>query len=353
MADSDGLSGTPVHVGCLARSLAARGVDVHVLAGLAPHDGLGACGAIYHVMRGGEAPVNLASFVRFVLATSADLGLTVLHAHYWPAMFACQVVRRAQGLPYVVTLHGREYTGEVAFSRTDRWMAAISEASAVIGVSRYLLESMAERLPLPAVRHVIPDPVDTVIFRPTPWSAVVPGRIVYCGRMAEEKGPDIAVEAFARSRCWQNGSTLWMVGPDDGMLEALRHRVSSAGIAEHVVISGPVAHGDVGNVFASATVVVVPSRSEACGTVVLEAMTVGRPVVAARVGGIPEWITHGENGLLCVSGDIGGFAQSLALIERDPWMARTLGVAASIRAEQCRDVNVADRVAAVLEAAGQ
>ena len=69
-------------------------------------------------------------------------------------------------------------------------------------------------------------------------------------------------------------------------------------------------------------VVVVPSRSDALPMVLLQAMAAERPVVATRVGGIPEAIDHGVHGLLVEPGDAAGIAQAIAEVLRRPDAAR-------------------------------
>jgi glycosyltransferase involved in cell wall biosynthesis len=77
-----------------------------------------------------------------------------------------------------------------------------------------------------------------------------------------------------------------------------------------------------------ATALVLPSRSEGMGRIVVEALCRGRPVVATRVGGIPDLVTDGENGLLVEPGDAGALADALVRILSDRGLAEQLAAAA-------------------------
>jgi glycosyltransferase involved in cell wall biosynthesis len=91
--------------------------------------------------------------------------------------------------------------------------------------------------------------------------------------------------------------------------------------------------------------VVVPSLcSDACPTVVLEAMAAGRPVVAAASGGIVDLVVDGATGLLVPPGDAWALAQAIIAILRDPQTARTFGKAGRDRAREFTVSAVAERI---------
>jgi glycosyltransferase involved in cell wall biosynthesis len=88
--------------------------------------------------------------------------------------------------------------------------------------------------------------------------------------------------------------------------------------------------------FDSATVLVLPSRSEGLGRVVIEAFARGRPVIGARVGGIPDLVHHEVNGLLVPSEDPAALAEAMIRVLRDRELASRLGLRARADAEQHR-----------------
>jgi glycosyltransferase involved in cell wall biosynthesis len=90
---------------------------------------------------------------------------------------------------------------------------------------------------------------------------------------------------------------------------------------------------EVSSALDAATLLVLPSRSEGMGRVVVEAACRGRPVVGSRVGGIPDVVTDGETGLLVQPGDARALAEALVRVLRDPELAERLGVEARRRVE--------------------
>lgn len=88
---------------------------------------------------------------------------------------------------------------------------------------------------------------------------------------------------------------------------------------------GPIPTDDVPDFYASLDVFAMPSRTDSFGIVYLEAWASGKPVVAARAGGVPEVVTHEANGLLVPFGDVSAIADALARLLNDPDFARRLG----------------------------
>lgn len=84
-----------------------------------------------------------------------------------------------------------------------------------------------------------------------------------------------------------------------------------------------------------ADILALPSLSEGQPMAIIEAMTIGRPVVATRVGGIPDTVRDGEEGLLVEPGDVQGLADAMISLARDPALLASLGRRAYVRARQC------------------
>ncbi len=123
-------------------------------------------------------------------------------------------------------------------------------------------------------------------------------------------------------------ATLILAGSGPG-LEAARERVAAAGMARRVRILGPRADGV--DLLGLSDVVVLPSvAAEGLPIVILEALALGKPVVATRVGGIPEVIQDGKTGLLVLPGDPQALADAVSALLADP--ARAAAMAARGRA---------------------
>ncbi|MCU0253335.1 MAG: glycosyltransferase family 4 protein [Acidobacteria bacterium] len=145
------------------------------------------------------------------------------------------------------------------------------------------------------------------------------------------KGVDLLIAAFRQIADQVPDVTLRVVGhfPDREALE--RQTAGHPRISIEKAVKAPVAH----DLVSRCSVLVLPSRTEAMGRVLLEAMAAGKPVVASRVDGIPHYVTDGENGLLFACGDSHDLARQLLRVLTDPALARRLGETghARVRAE--------------------
>jgi glycosyltransferase involved in cell wall biosynthesis len=141
--------------------------------------------------------------------------------------------------------------------------------------------------------------------------------VVAVGRLSVEKGFDLLVEAVAQARA--NGvdvsANIVGEGPERDRLAA---QAEGLGVAEWVRLVGPVPHERLGEVFAPAHAAVAPSRREGLGLAALDALAAGRPVITARVGGLPEAVADGVDGVLVAPGDPAELADALGRLPLPP-----------------------------------
>jgi glycosyltransferase involved in cell wall biosynthesis len=181
-----------------------------------------------------------------------------------------------------------------------------------------------------------------VVYNGFDFAPVVPPRprdgrlrLVLVGRLNARKGPDVAIDAVAELAHAGCDVELEIVGDAfrgyEWYADELRQRVADRGVADRVRFVGFVA--DPTPRYAAADVVLVPSRVEPFGNVAVEALAVGRPVVAARAGGLPEIVTDGETGLLCAAGSVKELTACVRRLAADPGLAGRLAEAgaASVR----------------------
>ncbi len=128
------------------------------------------------------------------------------------------------------------------------------------------------------------------------------------------------------------------------LLAELEDRARRAGIASRVMFTGHVEPWV--DLLAALEVFVLPSLWEGMPYAVLEAMTLGKPVIATRVGGCPEAVQHGETGLLVEPGDAGGLTQALLDLLRDPARGACMGQRGR---ERARDLFGLQRMISALE----
>lgn len=150
-------------------------------------------------------------------------------------------------------------------------------------------------------------------------------RIISVGRLRPEKAHEVLIAAVARLRPAWRDVKLRLVG--EGPREAaLREMVASLGLEDCVEFLGH--RDDVPGLLREADVFVLPSRTEASPNAVLEAMGAGLPVVACRVGGIPEAVTDGVTGLLVPPDDVTELAGAVFHLFATPSAGERLGFAA-------------------------
>lgn len=252
---------------------------------------------------------------------------------------------RLAGKPYVFHLHGgafdRYYAG--ASAAEQRWVGhTIRGARVVLVLSDNWAAWLRQTIRHPDVR-VLPNPV----VPPSLPAGVVrePSTLLFLGRLEEEKGVFILVDALARLAA--SNPALRVVFAGEGDMTALRSAAAAAGVLERIELPGWVAGKIKARLLARAGIFVLPSRFEGLPMALLEAQVAGLPVVATRVGGIPQVVTDGENGMLADPDDVASLVDALARVLADAGTARKMG---EIGRERVLAGYGVDRVGAMLEA---
>lgn len=158
--------------------------------------------------------------------------------------------------------------------------------------------------------------------------------LVSVGRLKPPKDALTLVRALARLPAGSYDALIVGDGPDRRLVE---EEIRALGLEGQVRIAGD--RRDVPSLLAGADVFVLSSASEGLPVSVLEAMAAGLPVVASRVGGVPELVVEGETGFLVDPGEPGELADALRHLVSDPPLRRRLGGAGRARAEQRFDVD--------------
>jgi glycosyltransferase involved in cell wall biosynthesis len=129
------------------------------------------------------------------------------------------------------------------------------------------------------------------------------------GRMTAQKGWDVLLEAAARLAA-DRGDLAWLLVGDGPLRGALTRRAADLGVAARFIG----ARSDMADVLDCADVVVLASRSEGLPFTLLEAMALGKPIVATRVGGVPEVLEEGRSGRLVPRDDPAALASAIATV---------------------------------------
>jgi glycosyltransferase involved in cell wall biosynthesis len=182
---------------------------------------------------------------------------------------------------------------------------------------------------------VIPSGVDTDVFRPADSGAEAKSRlglspdqpvIGTVGRLEPRKGTATLLAAVAALRAQGRHDVALVVVGDGPLRGQLAAEAVQLGIAPYVQLLGD--RADVSTVLAALDVFVLPSRTEGMSNALLEGMATARPVVATAVGGTPEVITEGQNGLLVPADEPSAMAAAIGRLLDDPALAARLGAAA-------------------------
>jgi glycosyltransferase involved in cell wall biosynthesis len=284
-----------------------------------------------HVRRDIEA---LRVLVR--LMHEGDFGL--VHCHSTKAGFLGRIAARLAGVPAVVfTSHGWQFVGEwPSWLRlamlTAEWMTAWL-STAIICVSKYDRQvAIAHHIGRPDKLFVVQNGVD-----PTPWvasgdshhkpaDASCPRTAVMVGRLAPPKDPVMLLEAWRRV---PGNHRLILVG--DGPLRVdVETAIRREALRDRVEVLPPTT--DIPALMRTAHVFVMSSRWEGLPLAIIEAMMSGLPVVATKVGGVPEIVSENETGLLVPTGDPEALAAALKRILDEPSLAYRMGQAGRRRA---------------------
>ncbi|MGI5460029.1 glycogen synthase [Streptomyces sp. CA-249302] len=289
------------------------------------------------------------------LAMAAGLeGRELVHSHTWYANLAGHLGKMLYGIPHVMTAHSLEPLrpwkaeqlggGYALSSWAER--TAIETADAVIAVSGAMREDILTCYPTldPAKVQVVHNGIDTTLYRPDHGTDVLRRigldtdrpYILFVGRITRQKGVPHLLRAV-RDIDPAAQVVLCAGAPDtpeiDREFRDLYQELS--GVREGVHwIPQMLPRPEVIQLLTHAAAFVCPSVYEPLGIVNLEAMACGTPVVASRVGGIPEVVDDGKTGLLVdVDDDFeAGLARALDAVIGDPETARRMGEAGRERA---------------------
>ncbi len=351
-----GPGGVERHVGEIARRLAARGHEVHAYAteyyrefpwtplpAEVPREELR--GGVYvHRLPAWSLPGELHyPFFRGLGRALARDRPDLLHVHTYGTNHAAVARRhhRRTGTPFVLTAHYHPiWSIEGGWLRHrirgfyDRRLAAPIVADA----ARIIVQSQEEErllrtngFPLPKVEIVPPGytPLPPPMHGDRPFAASikVPGAFVlFVGRLASNKGLLPLLDAFGVLARHDPTSTLVLVGEDGGMRAAVEARARDLSLTDRLRITGHLEdERQLASAFHEARLFVLPSEYEAFGLVLLEALAQGTPVIASRVGGIPEFIEDGKAGCLVPRLEPGPLAEAMIALWDDPATRRRLG----------------------------
>ncbi len=284
-------------------------------------------------------------------------GVRVFHAHVIKRMGgAVMTAARLRKKPFLVTLHGNVFDVPEAEVRSItaaqqghlewgkpfgillRSRAVLHEADAVLCVGYSEYEKARQALD-PKRVHFLPNGVNPEHFQSPdrepfrarlnlPENAFLFGCI---SRIDPQKNQLGLVQAFARVAPELPHAYLILSGPvtSHAYLEQVQQVIKDSGAAQRILLEPPVEpeSSDHAALFAALDCFVLASRHEPFGIVAIEAWASGKPVIAAKVGGLANLVAHEKNGLLCPPGDEAALAGALKRLVTDPSACRAFAEA--------------------------
>lgn len=345
------VGGVAVHVTELGAALARKGHQVHIftrrLPGQRGHD----CMKGVHYHRCTYLPHNdfvddvnnmCRSFVDRVFEVEDFIGrFDLIHAHDWLSANAMIWIKQERGHNCVLTIHATEYArcGN-AFPQGRSSRIRHQERAGTYWADRVIAVSQTTKNELMWM-YEVPDWKISVVYNgvnPLRFDlATDPGvdkrrydigpmdpTVLFCGRLAWQKGPDLLVEAIPSILRLHGRSKFVFVGDGD-MRAGLEARVRQLGVAHATRFLGRRDGQELIRLFKLADVICVPSRNEPFGIVVLEAWSARKPVVVTQVGGPSEYVWHEVNGLRTEpnpSSVAWGLGTVFSDFDRARWMGR-------------------------------
>jgi glycosyltransferase involved in cell wall biosynthesis len=270
---------------------------------------------------------------------------------------------RLQLLPVAVRLHGPWFlTGPAQDKPTRHDLRrqrlegiAIGSATLVSAPTKEILRSVKARFPTPLPNvWVIPNSLRAADEQ-IKWcfKNCDPSNILFVGRFDQQKGGDLVLRVFAQLASVYPKLTLTFVGPDlgvkgpDNKLQSFQnfmHSTLPESCRSRINFCGHVAHSELSSLRRKSFMTIVASQYETMPYSVLEAMSLGCPIVASRVGGIPEMIEDGRSGLLVPANDPDSMTEACIRFLDSPAFAASVGHQAL---NKCREfynpIAVADR----------
>ncbi len=263
----------------------------------------------------------------------------IVHTHNSKAGFLGRLAAKLARVPVIIhTVHGFAFHDQeppwrqTLFRNLER--AASRWCDKMIFISQPLIDcALREQIVAEEKTVKIYSGIELDLFRPATsrtknnsrkkWNIDQRAAVIgIVSKLWEGKGHVILLEAFKELKKEMKDAFLVIVGEGD-LYDKLVRIANRNGLSDSVLFTG--FQLDVSEIIATFDVAVLPSFFEGMGRVLLESMAMGKPVVASRVGGIPDLVEHGINGLLVTPGDTQELTDALQKILNDKKLAQRLG----------------------------
>ncbi|MBA3770031.1 MAG: N-acetyl-alpha-D-glucosaminyl L-malate synthase BshA [Blastocatellia bacterium] len=324
----------------LGRDLAERGHNVHFISSVMPtrltelnerihfHEVEMMSYALFE-----HQPYDLALATKMATVARAEK-LDLLHVHYAiphsiSAILARESIKQKRYVPVITTLHGTDITlvgADRSYLPITRY--GLQQSDGVTAVSKFLKQATIETFDFDDI-EVIPNFICGQHYKridesPLKSELAPNGEriLVHVSNFRAVKRPVDCVEILARVRHEGVNARLVMVG-DGPELSAVRYRGEQLGMNGNIGYVGKQAN--IADYMGIADIFLLPSELESFGLAALEAQACEAPVIATRIGGIPEVVTDGETGFLSDIGDVEKMSGDVLRLLGDDELRKTFG----------------------------
>ncbi len=324
----------------LGRDLASRGHNVHFISSVLPtrltelservhfHEVEMMSYALFE-----HQPYDLALATKMATVARAEK-LDLLHVHYAiphsiSAILARESIKEKRYVPVITTLHGTDITlvgADRSYLPITRY--ALQQSDGVTAVSKFLKKATIETFDFDEV-EVIPNFICPQHYLRTPdaplRSELAPNGetlLVHVSNFRSVKRPADCVEILAKVLETDKNVRLVMVG-DGPERSAVYYRAEQIGVKENTLFVGKQAN--IADYLGVSDIFLLPSELESFGLAALEAQACELPVIATRIGGLPEVVNEGESGFLSDIGDVAKMAEDTLKLVKDKEMRLAFG----------------------------
>jgi len=291
--------------------------------------------------------LRLASRIKEVLAKE-KFDIIHLHEPFMP-MLCSAVLRFSDNAVNIGTFHACHGSPGYGFGRpisTIILKRRRRKLTGKIAVSKPAMDFA--RKYIPGYYNIIPNGIDVEHFSPdvSPIDEFCDGKmnILFVGRMEKRKGLNFLLEAYKQVKQEIPNSRLIVVGPGTRLRSIYERKVRRSKLQD-VVFVGYASYDDLPRYYKTADIYCSPATGrESFGIVLLEAMAVGKPVVASNIDGYANVVSHGVDGLLVPPKDARLLAQTLISLMSDASLRQQMGANGILKAKRYSWENIAQKI---------
>jgi len=349
-------SGVNIHVSSLARRFTKMGHDVKIIA---PSSGNVSAFGDKFIRIGTPIPIPIGGTICRI-TISLRLGPTIksvlsqenfdiihLHEPFMPML--CSAMLRFSNTANVATFHAFGSKPGYKFGRpisTIMLRRRLRKLDGKIAVSQAAMEFASKHIP--GYYNIIPNGIDLELFSPdvSPISEFCDGKlnILFVGRLEKQKGVNYLIKAYKRVRQEVPNSRLIIVGPGTRLRGKYEKEVLRSGLKDVIFVGGK-PQSELPQYYKTADVFCAPATGlESFGIVLLEAMAVGKPIVATNIDGYNSVLTHGVEGLLVPPKNEEMLARALVSLLTDESFRREMAARARLKAREYGWEHIAQRI---------